>query len=90
MGNDILGIRLRNCLATILEMEDSLDQTPLGPALHDEFAILKDVMQRLENAVVEEQDVCRIEKATARFLAELKDTLGETVTGGESVRGLLQ
>lgn len=89
-SNDILGIRLRNCLTTILEMEGSLEHTPLGPALHEEFVVLKDVMQRLENAAVEEQDVCRIEAATGRFLAELKDTLGEAVTEANPASRLLQ
>lgn len=90
MSSELLTFRLRNCLLTILEMENSLERTPLGPALQDEFAVLKDVMQRLENAVVEEQDVCRIEAATGRFLAELKDTLGEDACDAGVTSRLLQ
>ncbi|MDR0339313.1 MAG: hypothetical protein LBH65_03435 [Desulfovibrio sp.] len=60
---------------TILELEVELEQTRLGPALHNEFAVLKEVVTRIEKVRVEEQDVCRIEVATGRFLAELKDTL---------------
>ena len=75
MNATLLNSRLRNCLLTILELEDVLEQTHLGPALQKEFAVLKQVMQRLENVAVEESDVCRIEAATTRFLAELKETL---------------
>ena len=75
MNATLLTSRLRNCLLTILELEEVLEHTHLGPALQKEFAVLKQVMQRLENVAVEESDVCRIETATSRFLAELKETL---------------
>lgn len=75
MGRISLNSRLRNCLLTILELEDTLTLTHLGPALQEEFATLKQVMQRLEDVPTEESDVCRIEAATGRFLAELKETL---------------
>ena len=85
-----LNSRLRNCLITILELESDIGQTHLGPALQNEFSVLKEVMQRLENVHIEEMDVCRIEAATGRFLAELKESLGEdTSARGESAR-LLQ
>lgn len=85
-----LNSRLRNCLVTILELESDIGKTHLGPALQNEFTVLKDVLQRLENVYIEETDVCRIEAATGRFLAELKESLGkETRRRGESAR-LLQ
>ena len=71
----LLNCRLRNCLLTILELEEMLVQTHLGPALQKEFSVLKQIMQHLENVVVEENDICRIEAATSRFLTELKETL---------------
>ncbi|MDL2207325.1 hypothetical protein LJC09_00530 [Desulfovibrio sp. OttesenSCG-928-F20] len=70
-----LNSRLRNCLVTILELEEDLEQTELGPVLQSEFSVLKEVVRRLDAVCVEEQDVCRIEAATSRFLAELKETL---------------
>ena len=75
MTTTLLNCRLRNCLLTILELEEMLEHTHLGPALQKEFSVLKQVMQRLENVAIEENDVCRIEVATSRFLAELKETL---------------
>jgi hypothetical protein len=75
MTMTLLNCRLRNCLLTILELEEMLDQTHLGPALQKEFFVLKQAMRHLGNVVVEENDICRIEAATSRFLAELKDTL---------------
>lgn len=85
-----LNSRLRNCLITILELEDTLEQTHLGPALQNEFTVLKEVVQRLDNVAVEEKDVCRIEAATRRFLAELKESLGEKPLAGISSSRLLQ
>jgi ABC-type transporter Mla MlaB component len=86
MNVNSLNCRLRNCLATILELEGSLEQTQLAAVLQKEFTVLKDVMQRLENVAVEEQDVDRIEAATGRFLAELKETLGEQPSSGVDAR----
>jgi deoxyhypusine synthase len=80
MDTSPLNSRLRNCLATILELEDALERTHLGSALQDEFSLLKEVMQRLGDVKAEEDDVCRIEAATGRFLEELKDTLGKAAT----------
>ena len=89
MNPSSLNSRLHNCLATILELEEALEQTHLGPALHDEFSMLKEVMLRLGEVEVEERDVCRIEAATGRFLAELKETLGETAADGDAASKLL-
>lgn len=86
MNTDSLNCRLRNCLLTILELEDSLEQTQLRFALHKEFSVLKDIMQRLENISVEEQDVHLIELATSRFLTELKDTLGGYTSSDANLR----
>jgi hypothetical protein len=74
MESASLHSRLRNCLLTILELEGVLTATQLGPALRDDFLTLKRVLQRLENVQTDEGDVCRIEAATSRFLAELKET----------------
>ena len=85
-----LNSRLRNCLMTILELEGALENTHLGPALQNEFSVLKEVVQRLDNVTVEENDVCRIEAATGRFLAELKESLGNSSIPGISPARLLQ
>jgi len=86
MNTDSLNCRLRNCLMTILELEGSLEQTKLAAVLQEEFTVLKDVMQRLEKVAVEEHDVHRIEVATIRFLAELKETLREQPSSGVDSR----
>ncbi len=84
-----LNSRLRNCLLTILELEGELAATDLGPFLKREFSILKEVMQRLEDVHIDENDVCRIESATGRFLNELKETL-EGTAGAACGTRLLQ
>lgn len=74
MPDDIaLCSRLRNCLTTILELEDPLLQTHMGDLLVQEFKSLKEVLKNLEFIDAREADVERIEAATDRFLMELKD-----------------
>jgi len=85
-----LNSRLRNCLLTILELEGALERTHLGPALQNEFSVLKEVVQKLDTVIVEENDVCRIEAATGRFLAELKESLGNSSHMSVSPTRLLQ
>ena len=90
MGRTSLNSRLRNCLLTILELEDVLTTTHLGPALRQEFVTLKEVVQRLEDVQIEESDVCRIETATSRFLSELKETLEGVEAPGFSTPRIIQ
>lgn len=64
--------RLRSCLQAILDLESELTTLHLAEPLLSEFAVLKDIYQRLETILVQEDDVKRIEDATTHFLAELK------------------
>lgn len=70
-----LDIRLRNCLQTILELEEVLITSDFGTTLGEEFTVLKDVAGRLEYSFVEEKDVQKIENATERFLKEIQQNL---------------
>ncbi|GFM33867.1 hypothetical protein LN040_02480 [Desulfovibrio subterraneus] len=67
--------RLRNCLQTILELEPELEGLELGQDLMKEFDLLKSFMEKLEDVDLQEEDVRRIETATANFLEELKGPL---------------
>jgi hypothetical protein len=69
---DALLERLQNCLQTILELEPDLEQLDMGDALVKEFGMLKAFLQRLEGIDIQEDDVRRIETATASFLEELR------------------
>lgn len=70
-----LHIRLRSCLQAILELEPELKNLQLAEPLLVEFSALKDIYNRLETLFVQEDDVKRIEDATAHFLEELKGTV---------------
>ncbi len=67
--------RLRNCLQTILELEPDLEGLELGHDLMKEFDMLKSFMEKLDDVELQEDDVRRIETATANFLEELKGPL---------------
>lgn len=64
--------RITNCLQTILDLEPALEQMDLGDSLLKEFVLLKAFLKNIENVDLNEDDVERIERATATFLDELK------------------
>lgn len=70
-----LQIRLRSCLQAILDLEPELKTLRLAEPLLAEFVTLKDIYGKLETLFVQEDDVQRIENATANFLAELKGSM---------------
>lgn len=70
-------VRIANCLQTILELESELEKLELGSSLLEEFAVLKSFLEKLDKVEVSEEDVRRIEQATANFLEELKGPLAD-------------
>ncbi|SHN70132.1 hypothetical protein [Desulfovibrio litoralis] len=76
-ANILLQRRLKNCIETILELEPVLEQFSMGKDFLTEFNRLKSFMTRLDNIFsqslekIREDDVMRIELATATFLQEL-------------------
>ena len=74
-GTD-LAQRLSNCLETILELEPKLRRLEMGRVLLNEFNLLKDFLLKVETFKLAEADVERIERATANFLRELEQPLG--------------
>jgi hypothetical protein len=70
-----LQIWLRSCLQAILELEPELKMLNLAEPLLAEFAVLKDIYERVETIFFKEDDVKRIENATAHFLEELKGSV---------------
>ena len=70
-----LYLRLRSCLQTILELEPELETLRPAETLLSEFSVLKDIYNRLETLMIQEEDVQRIEDATAHFLKELEGSV---------------
>ena len=68
--------RLTNCLQTILELEPEVARLEMGSMLLREFGLLKAFLLKVETFELEEEDVARIEQATASFLSELETPLG--------------
>ncbi len=73
---DELQSRLKNCLQTILDFEADIEALRAGNALLKDFSHLKDFLARLDQLAPEEDDVRRIERATAILLSELERPLG--------------
>ncbi|GHV54430.1 hypothetical protein FACS1894206_07200 [Deltaproteobacteria bacterium] len=67
-----LHIRLRSCLQTILELEPELQTIEMAEPLLAEFSVLKGIYNKLETLLIFEDDVRRIEEATAHFLEEIQ------------------
>lgn len=72
LHTDNLQRRLRNCLQTILELEPDLKRLDLGHVLLKEYELLKGFIDKVGDVPLHEDDVLRIERATALFLEELK------------------
>lgn len=73
--------RISNCLETILELEPELEKIEFGKSLLEEFGVLKDFLQRIETVALNEDDVERVETATANFLDELRGPLSQKRSG---------
>ena len=85
-----LQMRLTNCLQTILDLEPELERLELSEMLLQEYNVLKSFMDNVDSVDLEEQDVRRIEEATAGFLAELKTPLSLLRKETPNARGRMQ
>lgn len=74
MYNDVLYIRLHNCLQTILELEPSLSEGALESCaeMKELFGMLKDSLNQLDQIEYQSEDVERIERSVAIFLQAIK------------------
>ena len=77
MDNNVprLHLRLRSCLQAILDIESELKTIRSAEPLLSELSVLKDIYNRLETLFIQEEDVERIEEATANFFEELKGSI---------------
>jgi len=73
--------RISNCLETILELEPELEKIEFGKSLLEEFGVLKDFLRRIDTVVLSDEDVDRVETATANFLEELRGPLSLSRSG---------
>lgn len=64
--------RLRNCLQTILELNDGFNSPVLVHAFMQELDLIRAFLLHLDAVDLQEEDVLRIEKATEVFLNELR------------------
>ena len=66
-----LQARLLNCLLTIVELEPLIRMLPFDSDLRSEFSFIKSIVNQVNEFDLSEDDVLRIEKATANFLDEI-------------------
>ena len=64
--------RLKNCLLTILELEPELERLQLPDDFRNELLLLKQHFEKIEHVEFYEEDLQRLELATAKFLEELR------------------
>ncbi len=72
---NILQIRITNCLETLIEVEERLKDLQLESFLQLEFLEIKEALKHIGRFSVSEQEVSRIEAATAHFLSEMRQSL---------------
>ena len=66
----LLRARLKNCLTTILDMEEDFHSRGLDTVLRGELDFLKKYMDRVDTLSLDESKVERLESVTARILSE--------------------
>ena len=81
--------RLRNCLLTILALEPDLERLQLSDSFRNELALLKQHLEKIEQIEFYEEDLQRLETATAKFLDELRLPFSH-IHPASARRGLLQ
>ncbi|MDR2695798.1 MAG: hypothetical protein LBC79_05405 [Deltaproteobacteria bacterium] len=82
--------RLKNCLLTILELEPDLERLQLPDAFRSELALLKQHLEKIERIEFYEEDLQRLETATAKFLDELRLPFSHMHPASAARRGVLQ
>jgi len=81
--------RLKNCLQTILELEPELERLQLPGMFRNDLALLKQHFKKIEYIDFCEEDLQRLEMATAKFLEELRLPFSH-ISSVSTNRGLLQ
>ena len=84
--NNLLHVRLKNCLQTILELEPDMSSLHLRTEFRTELETLKEYLNRVEDLDLAEEDVLRLERATANFLDELRLPLSQVRPDGRKNR----
>lgn len=86
MTNNQLHVRLKNCLQTILELEPDMSSLHMRTEFRTELETLKEYLNRVEDLDLVEEDVQRLERATANFLDELRLPLSRVRRDGRKNR----
>ncbi len=84
--NSLLHVRLKNCLQTILELEPDMSSLHMRTEFRTELETLKEYLNRVEDLDLAEEDVLRLERATANFLDELRLPLSQVRPDGRKNR----
>ena len=66
-----LQARVLNCLLTIVELEPLIRMLPFDSDLRSELRFIKNIVNQVNKFELSDDDVLRIEKATANFLDEI-------------------
>ncbi|SFM75888.1 hypothetical protein [Thermodesulforhabdus norvegica] len=70
--------RLESCINTILDLNERLGEGKISPDIIQHFKRLKQTFSDLDDAMVDEKEVNRIEDATNKLLQEIRALYGES------------
>lgn len=68
---NVLQIRLKNCLQTILELQPAMRKR-YKSCFAEDFPRLREYIEKIQNMALNEEEVARLEKMTAAFLREVE------------------
>ncbi|MEM5786790.1 MAG: hypothetical protein AAGU11_05685 [Syntrophobacteraceae bacterium] len=72
-----LRLRIENCVATILEVNQYLGEGQIRPEIIRQFKRLQHFLKIVSDEAVDEECIDRIEEATNQLLEEIRNNMAE-------------
>jgi hypothetical protein len=76
-----LRLRVESCVDVILELDQLLGEGKIRPEIIRQFQRLKEYLHYVDDELVDEKDISRIETATNQLMAEIGTALGKDRVG---------
>jgi len=77
-------VRVESCVDVILTINKKLGEGKIKPEIIHQFQRLKEHIRFVDDELVDEKDIDRIETATNQLMAEISDAYGSDVIGSLS------
>jgi hypothetical protein len=81
MGAPHLRLRVQSCIDIILTLDERLGEGTIRPEIIRQFQRLKEYLRYVDDEVVDEKDIDRIEIATSQLMEAIGNAFGKDQIG---------